>query len=175
MLMKLRRLKWEKLGAESRLKFAHFITIPGTPCTLPGELTTTIHRLSLTHRLRTPFCSLLPATSILHPVCSRPQRVKSALGGPLPTMPRKRSLAEMETSEPDQKKEEPSLLQRIRNMWEFVSVMQYIFTFGKAVKIDEDFDIEVRYSFTACSYTTPRDRCGVYLMNGITKLMDTGL
>jgi hypothetical protein len=30
-------------------------------------------------------------------------------------------------------------------MWEFASVMQYIFMFGKAVKIDEDFDIEVRY------------------------------
>ena len=28
-------------------------------------------------------------------------------------------------------------------MWEFASVMQYIFMFGKIVKIDEDFDIDV--------------------------------
>ena len=49
----------------------------------------------------------------------------------------------MEASEPEEKKQEPSLLQRIRNMWEFASVMQFIFTFGKAIKIDEDFDIEV--------------------------------
>jgi hypothetical protein len=28
-------------------------------------------------------------------------------------------------------------------MWEFASLMQYIFLFGNAVKIDEDFDIEV--------------------------------
>lgn len=52
----------------------------------------------------------------------------------------------METSEPEERKQEPSLLQRIRNMWEFASVMQFIFIFGKAVKIDEDFDIEVRTS-----------------------------
>ncbi|EXJ85944.1 hypothetical protein A1O1_06313 [Capronia coronata CBS 617.96] len=57
-------------------------------------------------------------------------------------MPRKRTRDEMEASEPVEKKQEPSLLQRIRNMWEFASVMQYIFMFGKAVKIDEDFDIE---------------------------------
>ncbi|EXJ85033.1 hypothetical protein A1O3_05708 [Capronia epimyces CBS 606.96] len=57
-------------------------------------------------------------------------------------MPRKRTRGEMEASETEEKKQEPSLLSRIRNMWEFASVMQYIFTFGKAVKIDEDFDIE---------------------------------
>jgi hypothetical protein len=28
-------------------------------------------------------------------------------------------------------------------MWEFASLMQYIFLFGNVVKIDEDFDIEV--------------------------------
>lgn len=58
----------------------------------------------------------------------------------------------MEVSEPDVKKPEPGLLQRIRNMWEFASVMQYIFVFGKAVKIDEDFDIEVRASRPLLSY-----------------------
>ena len=53
---------------------------------------------------------------------------------------RKRGRAEMESSEPDQ---ESALLMRLRNMWEFANIMQYIFIYGKAVKIDEDFDIEV--------------------------------
>lgn len=39
---------------------------------------------------------------------------------------------------------EPSLIERIRNMWEFANLAQYIFTFGSAVKIDENLDIEVR-------------------------------
>ncbi|KAK6376203.1 hypothetical protein LTS17_007454 [Exophiala oligosperma] len=58
-------------------------------------------------------------------------------------MPRKRTRDEMEASAPEEKKKtEPSFLQRIRNMWEFASTMQFIFMFGKAIKIDEDFDIE---------------------------------
>ncbi|KAL8847719.1 MAG: hypothetical protein Q9221_007239 [Calogaya cf. arnoldii] len=52
---------------------------------------------------------------------------------------RKRGRAEMESSEPAP---EPSLLQRIRNTWEFANLMQFIFIFGKAVKIDEDFSID---------------------------------
>ncbi|KAL8776637.1 MAG: hypothetical protein Q9203_003112 [Teloschistes exilis] len=52
---------------------------------------------------------------------------------------RKRGRAEMESSEPAP---ELSLIQRIRNTWEFSNLMQFIFTFGKAVKIDEDFNIE---------------------------------
>ncbi|MCJ1478974.1 hypothetical protein MMC13_007658 [Lambiella insularis] len=51
----------------------------------------------------------------------------------------KRGRAEMESSEPAQ---ELGLLIRLRNMWEFANIMQYIFIFGKVVKIDEDFDIE---------------------------------
>lgn len=39
--------------------------------------------------------------------------------------------------------EESGLLQRLRNCWEFANLMQYIHFFGKVVKIDEDFDIEV--------------------------------
>ena len=53
---------------------------------------------------------------------------------------RKRGRAEMESPEPAP---ELSLLQRIRNMWEFANLMQYIFIFGKASKIDEDLTIEV--------------------------------
>jgi hypothetical protein len=52
----------------------------------------------------------------------------------------KRSHTEMEYSEPAR---DIPLIEKIRNMWEFASVMQFIFIFGKAVKIDEDFDIEV--------------------------------
>ncbi|KAL8736168.1 MAG: hypothetical protein Q9166_000323 [cf. Caloplaca sp. 2 TL-2023] len=52
---------------------------------------------------------------------------------------RKRGRAEMEASEPAP---ESSLLQRIRNTWEFSNLMQFIFIFGKAVKIDEDFTID---------------------------------
>lgn len=59
---------------------------------------------------------------------------------------RKRAREEMESSEPPK---EPSLIDRLRNMWEFANVMQYIFTFGKAVKIDEDFDIEVLHHHPA--------------------------
>jgi hypothetical protein len=54
--------------------------------------------------------------------------------------PRKRGRDEMESSEPPK---ETSLLDRVRNMWEFACVMQFIFTFGKVVKIDDDFDVEV--------------------------------
>ena len=54
---------------------------------------------------------------------------------------RKRGRAEMESSEPAPKS---SLLSRLRNTWEFANLMQYIFIFGRAVKIDEEFDIEVR-------------------------------
>ena len=46
----------------------------------------------------------------------------------------------MEASEPAP---EPSMLDRLRNMWEFANLMQYIFIFGRAVKIDEDLTIEV--------------------------------
>ena len=58
---------------------------------------------------------------------------------------RKRGRDEMESSDPV---EEPSLLQRLRNMWEFANLMQYIFIFGKAVKIDDDLTIQVLPSTT---------------------------
>ncbi|KAM3505839.1 hypothetical protein MY11210_007799 [Beauveria gryllotalpidicola] len=36
----------------------------------------------------------------------------------------------------------PPLLQRIRNMWEFANLCQWIYIFGKAAKIDEALEIE---------------------------------
>ena len=53
---------------------------------------------------------------------------------------RKRAADEMEAEAPV---EEPSTLQKLRNMWQFANLAQYISLFGDAVKIDKDFDIEV--------------------------------
>jgi hypothetical protein len=53
---------------------------------------------------------------------------------------RKRDRAEMESSETPN---DMGLLDRLRNMWQFANLMQYIFIFGRAVKIDEDFTIDV--------------------------------
>jgi len=55
---------------------------------------------------------------------------------------RKRAREEVEEPEEDVNAE-PSILERIRNMWQFASLMQYLFLFGKAVKVDE-IDVEVR-------------------------------
>lgn len=54
--------------------------------------------------------------------------------------PRKRGREEMESSDPPP---EPSTLHKLRNMWEFANIMQYIYIFGEAVKIDNEFLIEV--------------------------------
>ena len=56
---------------------------------------------------------------------------------------RKRGRAEMESSEPVEPPRDETMLTKLRNMWEFSNLMQYIFIFGRVVKIDEDFDIEV--------------------------------
>ena len=65
-------------------------------------------------------------------------------------MPRyKRSAEEAQLDVPTKEEMDPETaktLKDLRNMWEFASLMQYIFLFGDAVKIDEDFDIEVRAS-----------------------------
>ena len=55
---------------------------------------------------------------------------------------RKRTRDEMESSEPAV---EPSMLDKLRNTWELANLMQYIYIFGKAVKIDEDLTIEVSF------------------------------
>lgn len=38
---------------------------------------------------------------------------------------------------------EPGILERLRNMWQFANLAQWLYIFGKAVKLDEDFDVEV--------------------------------
>ena len=72
-----------------------------------------------------------------------PQILRQKLRNLIEMVSRKRGREEMESSEPAT---ELSLLDRLRNMWEFSNLMQYIFIFGKAVKIDEDFTIEVNPS-----------------------------
>lgn len=60
---------------------------------------------------------------------------------------RKRARAEAEETplaEPAQNQN--GLLRRIRNMWEFANLMQYIYTFGKLAKISEDIEIDVWFS-----------------------------
>lgn len=54
---------------------------------------------------------------------------------------RKRSLEEVEASPIG---EEEALLHRIRNMWQFANLCQWIYIFGKAVKIPDEIDVEVR-------------------------------
>lgn len=44
-----------------------------------------------------------------------------------------------------------SLLQQIRNMWEFANLCQWIYIFGKAAKIDEALEIEVRSLYIRCT------------------------
>ncbi|KAM3071350.1 hypothetical protein ACMFMG_008942 [Clarireedia jacksonii] len=52
---------------------------------------------------------------------------------------RKRGRQEMEASEVPR---EPTIIERLRNMWEFANLAQWIFIFGRAVKIDENIGIE---------------------------------
>lgn len=61
-------------------------------------------------------------------------------------MSRKRGHSEMETAQPAQQTssdQTEDLRQRLRNCVEFAALMQYIFLFGKVIKIDEDFGIDV--------------------------------
>ncbi|EHK98654.1 hypothetical protein M7I_5539 [Glarea lozoyensis 74030] len=63
---------------------------------------------------------------------------------------RKRGRQEMEAVEPTpEPPKEITMLDRIRNMWEFAALTQYIFTFGRAVKIDENLDTEDLRTFTS--------------------------
>jgi hypothetical protein len=56
------------------------------------------------------------------------------------TSQRKRPISEMAE---DRHTESASMLQRIRNMWQFANLAQWIYLFGKIAKIPESVDIEV--------------------------------
>ena len=65
---------------------------------------------------------------------------------------RKRAADEMA---PEENVEEPSTLQKLRSMWQFANLAQYISLFGDAVKIEKDFDIEVHPPCAWCQETAP--------------------
>ncbi|KAK3906213.1 reticulocyte-binding protein 2 a [Staphylotrichum tortipilum] len=58
----------------------------------------------------------------------------------MPTV-RKRSLQELNAGD-SQAPAEPSMLHRIRNMWQFANLFQFILLFGHALKLDDSLDIE---------------------------------
>lgn len=66
---------------------------------------------------------------------------------------RKRAADEMDVEPPTT---EPSTLQKLRNMWQFANLAQYISLFGDAVKIDRDFDIEVNATCARCPWHCTR-------------------
>ncbi|KAI9710919.1 MAG: hypothetical protein M1820_002354 [Bogoriella megaspora] len=56
---------------------------------------------------------------------------------------RKRTAQEMESGSGRQPSPPVSdELRRLRNMWQFASLVQYIYMFGKAVKVDDDLDVD---------------------------------
>ncbi|KAK0730597.1 hypothetical protein B0H67DRAFT_41436 [Lasiosphaeris hirsuta] len=60
---------------------------------------------------------------------------------------RKRTLSEVELgntqlTQPPQSPKPPSTLHRIRNMWQFANLFQFVLLFGKALKLDDNLDIE---------------------------------
>jgi hypothetical protein len=61
---------------------------------------------------------------------------------------------------------EHGLLHRIRNMWEFANLVQWIFIFGRAVKIDENLDVEVGRPLVSLMSPLGQPRCRLrYLYN----------
>ncbi|KAL1618917.1 hypothetical protein SLS54_007033 [Diplodia seriata] len=73
----------------------------------------------------------------------------------MPARKRARQEVEQEEQPPNQ---EPTKLEKLRNTWEFASLVQYIYTFGNVVKIDEDIDVDVSISpqpSAACTPYTP--------------------
>ena len=57
---------------------------------------------------------------------------------------RKRGRQEQEEdAQRDAQHNEPDMLHRLRNMWEFASLMQYIQLFGKVIRVDDNLDIDV--------------------------------
>ncbi|KAI6969141.1 hypothetical protein KC329_g13879, partial [Hortaea werneckii] len=77
----------------------------------------------------------------------------------MPRYKRDAAAAELDapaSTEPERAPEDVATLTQLRNMWQFASLMQYIFLFGHAVKIDDDFDIEDLEA--ECLKPTPSER-----------------
>lgn len=54
---------------------------------------------------------------------------------------RKRGREEMEA---EKAPPEVTTLTRLRNMWQFANLVQYLYIFGKAIRSEDDIDIEVQ-------------------------------
>jgi len=71
-------------------------------------------------------------------------------------MPRKRARDEAELDSSvlsvEQPRDDP-VINGLRNMWQFASLMQYLQFFGSAVKVDDDLDIEVSNVASLCPLT----------------------
>jgi hypothetical protein len=67
---------------------------------------------------------------------------------------RKRARDEMDEAETHG--DEPSTLHRLRNMWQFANLGQFLVLFGDAIKVDKDFDIEVRSFAPGVSVDAPK-------------------
>jgi hypothetical protein len=76
---------------------------------------------------------------------------------------RKRGLREV-NAEVAEIREEPSLLQRIRNMWQFANLCQWISLFGDVVKLDENLDVDVRGPLRLLDCETHEDHCSLLLL-----------
>ncbi|KAI7483108.1 hypothetical protein KC351_g5337 [Hortaea werneckii] len=77
----------------------------------------------------------------------------------MPRYKRDAAAAELDapvSTDPERAPEDVATLTQLRNMWQFASLMQYIFLFGHAVKIDDDFDIEDLEA--ECLRPTPSER-----------------
>lgn len=63
----------------------------------------------------------------------------------MPARKRARQEADLDSSIVAVEKAQPhnETLDRLRNMWQFAALMQYMYIFGKPVKIDPEFDMEV--------------------------------
>lgn len=61
---------------------------------------------------------------------------------------RAREESEQQKTSAEPAPQEHGLLHELRNMWEFANLMEYIYLFGKPMKIDEDFGMEVRAGYT---------------------------
>lgn len=94
---------------------------------------------------------------------------------------RKRALQEADTSNNAQPPKEPSVLHRIRNMWQFANLFQFVLLFGKALKLDDSLDIEVcremQQIHTCSELTCPlrQDLEAECLKPGSMVLQDIGL
>jgi hypothetical protein len=71
---------------------------------------------------------------------------------------RKRSIGEVSAPADAPARKERSLVDRIRDMWQFANLGQWLFLFGQTVKLDDKIDIEV-WPVAAPTLDRPTDSC----------------